>query len=230
MKTVPASKGPFPKRPYYTDDDIEQICSDALAETNLLPGEPSKVRIDRFIEKKFDVRIIFESLPANVLGFTVFGPKGVEAIHVAEPKEYLDTPQNRRINSTLAHEAGHDLLHAHLFTNDDNSNLFEHDPDVTQTRVLCRKQSDRPTDRQRTYDGRWWEFQANRAIGALLMPQQPFLSFIRQFLDKFGNHGTSNLPLKHRDEAIKASAETFDVNPAVARIRIDSMFFELPKA
>jgi hypothetical protein len=81
MKTVPASKGPFPTRPFYTDDDIEQLCSNALAENNLLLSKPGRTRIDRLIDKKFRVPIIFESLDKGILGFTEFGPKGVEAIH-----------------------------------------------------------------------------------------------------------------------------------------------------
>ena len=222
---VPTSKGPFAKRPYYPDDAIERICSDALAETNLLPSEPGKVRIDRFIDKKFGVPIIFEPLPAQVLGFTEFGPKGVEAIHIAEPAGYHAKAEDRRINSTLAHEAGHGLMHAHLFILGlQHGDLFGNDPDVSQKRVLCREVDDKPADPQRRYDGRWWEFQANCAIGALLMPKKIFLGFMQPFLEQLGSVGIPNLPSGRREEAIRAAANIFDVNPAAARVRIDSMF------
>lgn len=225
MKTLLTPKGPFPKRPYYTNDDIEQICSDALAETGLLPSEPGKVRIDRFIDKRFKVPIIFELLPAKVLGFTEFGPNGVEAIHIAEPAGYIAQAEHRRINSTLAHEAGHGLMHAPLFALGlDHGNLFGSDPDVTQRRILCRDECDVPVKVQRKYDGRWWEFQANRAIGALLMPKRVFLEFMQPFLEHLGSVGIPSLPDDRRGEAVRAAAETFDVNPAAARVRIDSLF------
>src|SRR6266446_6143185 len=178
MKIVPTSKGPFPTRPYYTDEEIEQICSNALSEVDLLPTKPVKVRIDRFIDRKFNVPISIESLEKGVLGFTVFSPGGVEEIHIAKPPGELLVAEDRRISSTLAHEAGHALMHAQLFVEHFASNLFENDPNVTQTRILCRDEQPNNRTKQHRYDGRWWEFQANRAIGALLMPKQAFLTFM----------------------------------------------------
>jgi hypothetical protein len=223
MKVFRTSSGPFRERPYYPDDVIERMCSDALAETGFLPSEPGKVRIERFIEKRFDVRVIYEPLNANVLGFTEFGPKGVEAIYVAEPTSGTRA-EDRRITSTLAHEAGHGLMHAHLFALDlDHRSLFENDPDITKSRVLCRDEGSAGKSRRR-YDGRWWELQANRAIGAFLLPKELFLKFMQPFLLPQGTLGISILPSNKRDEAIVAAAETFDVNPAVAKIRVISLF------
>jgi hypothetical protein len=199
------------------------MCSDALANAGFLPSEPGKVRIDRFIEKQFEVPIIFEALGDNVLGFTEFGPTGVAAIHVAESTSGTRA-EERRINSTLAHEAGHGLMHAHLFALDlDYRNLFENDPDVTKSRVLCRDEHDIRKSKRR-YDGRWWELQANRAIGAFLLPKELFLKFMEPFLRQEGTLGIAVLPSNRRDEAAVAAAETFDVNPAVARIRLNSLF------
>lgn len=221
MKMVPTSKGPFPTRPYYPDDAIEKICSDALAEFNLLPSKPGRIRIDRLIDKKFRVPIIFEELDKSVLGFTEFGPNGVEAIHVADPPGELFV--NRRISSTLAHEAGHCLMHAQLFIEYfANNNLFENDPDVTQRRILCRVDQPNVRTKQQKYDGRWWEFQANRAIGALLMPKQLFLTFMQPYLERSGTVMVSGLPTNVKEEAIKLATRVFDVNPAVARVRMNS--------
>lgn len=229
MKTLRTSTGPFDERPYFSDDEIERMCSDALAQAGYLPKEPTRVRIDRFVEKRFNVRIIYESMPPNVLGFTEFGPKGVEAVHIAEPPAGARTvAAERRMNSTIAHEAGHGLMHAHLFAIElDRGRLFADDPDVTDTKVLCRDgDGGASIPRQRVYDGRWWEFQANRAIGALLMPKDIFLAFMNPFLEAQGVLDLPGLPAAQRSEALRAAAEVFDVNPAAVKLRIDAFFPE----
>jgi hypothetical protein len=224
MRTFRTSTGPFSERPFYSDEEIERICSDALAEAGFLPTAPGKVRIERFIEKRFNVRVIFEQLDAGVLGFTEFGAKGVESVHVAEPDE-ATVAADRRVNSTLAHEAGHGLLHTHLFLPEfDHKRLFASDPDVGPNCVLCRDDEQPVRSRLRTYDGRWWEFQANRTIGALLMPKQVFLDFMAPFLERRGTFGLAALPDSSREEAIRATADVFDVNPAAARVRLDGLF------
>ena len=222
MRVVRTQAGPFGERPFYSDSVIETMCSDALDQSGFLPKEPGKVRIERFIEKRFNVHVIYESLGPHVLGFTEFGPNGVEAVHIAAPTSGSQA-EDRRISSTLAHEGGHGLMHAHLFALAlDRRNLFEKDPDVTQSRVLCRDQSQATAPRT-TYDGRWWELQANRAIGAFLMPKEIFLRFMQPFLQPQGSLGL--FTLQHdRNDAIMAAAETFDVNPAVARIRVNAFF------
>src|SRR5258707_7350548 len=215
------------KLPFYDEGDIEQICSNARAETGYLPSEPGKVNIDRFIETKFrGVRIIIESLEGRALGFTVFGPEGVEAIHVAEHGGYSPKTEDRGINATLAHEAGHCLMHADLFLPDvDNSNLFEGDPDITQRRILCRDETDQTATSESKYAARrWLERHANRAIGALLMPKSSFLLFMQPFLEALGNSKLQNLSDSRRAEAIRAAVDLFDVNPTVAEIRINRMF------
>jgi len=218
FRTFRTTSGPLPERPFYPDELIEQMCSDALAEDGFLPREPGRVRIDRFVEKRFKLQIRYEALDAGVLGFTEFGPNGVQAVYIHEPRERTVSAE-RLMNSTTAHEGGHGLMHAHLFVPEfDSRGLFDNDPDVSKTRVLCRE------PRQRKYDGRWWEFQANRAIGALLMPKELFLKFMEQFLEQRGTFGLPILPPGRREEAIQAAANLFEVNPAAARVRVDLLF------
>src|SRR5258707_15005040 len=101
------------KLPFYDEGDIEQICSNARAETGYLPSEPGKVNIDRFIETKFrGVRIIIESLEVRAVGFTVFGPEGVEAIHVAEHGGDAHEHEDRRNIASRAREAADWLIHS----------------------------------------------------------------------------------------------------------------------
>jgi hypothetical protein len=166
MKTFRSTHGPFSEQPYYTDAEIERTCSDELYGVGLYPKTPEPIRIDRFVEKRFGVSIEYDDLGSGVLGFTQFGKAGVKAVVVSRALDEEGTAVGeRRIRSTLAHEAGHGLFHAHLFVLSGQCALF---PEGTgeKPRVLCR--DERPSTGN-SYRGQWWEYQANRAIGALLM-------------------------------------------------------------
>ena len=81
----------------------------------------------------------YEDLPEGVLGFTKFTKKGVEAIVIAAA---LDAEKGkvaeRRLRTTLAHEAGHGLLHAYLFALDEKPlHLFDADSHADH-KILCR--------------------------------------------------------------------------------------------
>jgi hypothetical protein len=116
MKTFRPKSGPFAEQPFYEPVEVERICTEALEKVNLYPADPSPIRIDRFIEKRFDVHPTYDDLPPGLLGFTKFGAKGVVEVVVAKALDTEGTlPAERRLRSTLAHEGGHGLLHAHLF-------------------------------------------------------------------------------------------------------------------
>jgi len=74
--------------------------------------------------------------------------------------------------------------------------------------------------RQKESKGDWWEFHANRAIGALLMPKQLLPMFLEPFYSQFGTTKLSDLPTKSQRQIIDAASRTFDVNQAVARKRL----------
>ena len=94
MKMKLGSKGPFTERLY-------------------LPAS----RIERFIEKKFGLIPEYLSLPAGVLGYTVFGPSHPTRMVIDRGLAETDSiVAQRRINTTLAHEAGHCIFHTQLFT------------------------------------------------------------------------------------------------------------------
>src|SRR5687768_8813444 len=121
MNTYRAKSGIFDWRVYYELTEMENICVDALESVGLLPSLPSPIRIDRFIKKKFGINAEYEDLEDGTLGYTKFGRSGVERIIVAKK---LDLDQSlssvRRINTTLAHEAGHGLFHSTLFNFQDS--------------------------------------------------------------------------------------------------------------
>jgi hypothetical protein len=75
----PFRAGQTYKAPYFTPSQIDNMCCDELRGVGLLPSSPDPIRIDRFIEKRFNVSPQYEDLPPGVLGFTRFGKNGVKA-------------------------------------------------------------------------------------------------------------------------------------------------------
>ncbi len=177
MRMMRTQSGPFVERPYYEDSEIETIATDELRQVDLYPAAPEPIRVERFIEKRFDIVPRYEDLPADVLGYTKFGLSGVEKIVVSRSlSEEGSRVAERRMSATLAHEAGHVLLHGHLFAlqrRPRSRPLFKDGIDESRRTILCRTGADGipPAGTSTTgYDGRWWEFQANKIIGALLLP------------------------------------------------------------
>ena len=75
MKSFRANAGPSTQKPFFRQKDFEQICEDELRRADLLPAEPAPVRIDRFVEKRFQIQPSYEELPVGLLGFTRFSPE-----------------------------------------------------------------------------------------------------------------------------------------------------------
>ncbi len=216
MKVLRGQKGPFTERPYYELKDIEAICIQELQSAGLYPQKPEPIRIDRFVEKRFNVVPEYEELENGVLGLTTFGSKGVERIIVAQSLDRESTKAaERRLRTTLAHETGHGLLHSHLFVLASKQPLF--DGFANSPQVLCRDVPTESTERV-NYDGRWWEHQANLVIGALLLPRLLVAKALASFI--------SNGDLSNRGKAILEIADIFNVNPIVAKIRINEIYPE----
>lgn len=224
MKSYRTRSGPFTERPYYKDTEIEDTCLDELRAVGLYPDTPGPIRIDRFIEKRFGVSPTYEDLADGILGLTKFGPKGVQEVIVARSlDEDGGKPAERRIHTTLAHEAGHGLLHAHLFLSvSKEHSLFGDFTDPSAPKVLCRDVAG--TAQRAGYDGRWWEYHANRAIGAFLLPRPLVQIVLEPLLVKRGMLGAGILESARRGDAMSLLTETFDVNPIVSRIRLEEMY------
>jgi hypothetical protein len=226
MKVLHSTTGPFRERPHYELHDIEMICVDELRSAGLYPTSPNPIRIDRLIEKRFHITHRYDDLPAGVLGYTKFGPNGVESIVVARVlSEEGSKVGERRITTTLAHETGHVLLHAYLFALGSKPRSLFDDADQDVPELLCR---DIPavSSGKRTYDGRWWEYQANRAIGGLLLPRELVRVALGQYLVLAGTLGRQTIAQVEREAAAASLSEIFDVNPIVARIRINELYPE----
>jgi hypothetical protein len=223
MRTIRGKKGPFSERPYYTQEEIEEICSGELKRAGLYPVAPGPVRIERFIEKRFGVSPSYEELPEGVLAYTGFDSHGVQKVVISTKLvEHENQVSERRLNATLAHEAGHGLLHAHLFVVVSQGELpFGEAAGKNKVKVLCREES---IAVQSGYDGRWWEYQANRAIGSLLLPKSLVGEALKPLLAARGSLGRFFLSEEKREAAGRSIATVFEVNPVVARIRIAELY------
>lgn len=226
MKEFRTKDGPYSLRLLYEPWEIDDICLGALKQTKLLPSEPEPIKIDLFLEKYFEVPVIYEDLGEGVMGSTVFNSVGAVTGFTIAPwiEEEGTTAAERRVRSTLAHEGGHGLLHPKLFIVDQTADMFSHSfGDNRPRNFLCRNTDIAPGATATVkYDGRWWEWQANRAIGGLLLPRPTVRKLVTPYLEEtaFGPRLKEAL----RTKAEKEVAEALDVNPVVARIRLEEMF------
>jgi hypothetical protein len=228
MRVYKARSGPFIERPFYTSSEVESMCTEELTSVGLFPLEPSPIRIERFIEKRFNIHPAYELLPDGILGYIIFGEEGVRGIVISSAlAEESTRSAERRISTTLAHEAGHALLHTHLFVlGQPGAALFGSGLDQKKPAILCRNDAIQgiPGFKAVSYDGCWWEYQANLAIGPFLLPRSLVMLSLQPYLISSGVMGTPLLDRHHQEAAVNKLSEVFEVNPIVARIRLDSLF------
>lgn len=207
------------------------MCLDALSKAGALPATPAAVRIDWFVETYFDCRLAYEDLDDGVLGCTAFNENGsVRAVFLARHLEDGTDASKRRIRATLAHEGGHCLMHAGLFADSSQRNL-ELEPcrnqqnlDFQDRRILCREEDFSGGIGMRGYRGRWWEWQANRAIGGFLLPTNLVRRAVARFSQLSPVTKSARIDGPNRERAITELCRVFEVNPIVARIRLTELF------
>lgn len=231
MRAFRARSGPFDEQLRFSTDEIDTMCIDALKKIGLLPESPEAIRIERFIEKYFNCRVVYDDLEAGAMGCTAFRENGsVEAVFVSKRIDDGFPSSDRRVRSTLAHEGGHGLMHAVLFMGVANQTHFALDGDRRENldlkgrRILCPEEDIRPATKKGRYDGRWWEWQANRAIGGFLLPKILVRQACAGFTECSEITKSPWLPDGARKAAEREVATVFDVNPVVARIRLGEMF------
>lgn len=141
MKERVAPGGPFGRVLYYPKKEIDELCEAALDAAGCLPEKPEPVEIETFIEIHFGARVAYDDLGQGILGYTAFNRQG-EVSAIGASRDLFDGSNAgaRRARSTLAHEAGHGLLHSRLF-----GGLHEYHPllqgnyDAITQRTICRE-------------------------------------------------------------------------------------------
>lgn len=189
---------PGGKAIHYERSEVESICFDELKKHGLIPNTPMPIKIDRLFEKRYGIFPEYTYLEEGIWGKTVFGTRGAAKVYISrELAEATDSVSQTQLSSTLAHEAGHCLLHGHLFA------LH------LQDGCLCRSENVEVERGRRKH--LWHEYQANMCIGPLLMPRNLVMGFWR----------TS--PVQDQELKTRDAAKTFGVSLAVARIRLTEL-------
>lgn len=210
---------------YYPPGEIERLCEVDLRHAGFLPEHPEAIRIDRYLEKRWAVDLDFAPLPDGVLGMTVFeAGRPVEVVVAKTLVDDTTRPGERRLRSTLAHEAGHCLLHAEIWPQlaGGATPLFADLSEPARPRFVCRESTVGAEGKK--YRGEWAEWQANAAIGGFLLPTSLVTVAVEPFTRPEGLLGTPSLDWTRADDAARALADVFDVNPVVAKIRLDALF------
>ena len=227
MRRIATPGGRYPHQIFFEDlGEIDAICLSALRSQGLLPDNPDPVRIDRFIEKQFRCSILYEEFEeAGVLGATAFEPDG-RVLAVAVARHLADdttTTGQCRLRATIAHEAGHGLLHGSLFVDEGQEDFFASQVERGERRILCRG-DDVAAVNGYNYRGRWWEYQANYAIGGLLLPKELVRSALAHLTTPADSFGGVILEEHRREAAVRHLTRSFAVSSTVARIRLEGMF------
>jgi hypothetical protein len=231
MNTRVNPQGIIKQSLFFKKAEMDAMCHDALKKGGFLPDKPEPIRIERFVEKYFECTVVYEDMKDGVLGCTAFNANGsVKAVYVSSLLADGSESGRRRTNSTLAHEGGHCLMHPILFIDSGAQAKLNfaaagqvENLDFRDRRVLCRE-SDFGGHQEKRYDGRWWEYQANRAIGGFLLPRKLVEVTVTPFLTSVGSLGCQNLTVGGIQKAKAEVAKVFDVNPVVAQIRLQEMY------
>lgn len=202
--------GRMPCRLYYEESEIDAIMEDEFRRAGKPRfGSGDAVDVDAFIENHLNLTPQFVPLPAGVQGATDFFPDGRAEMRICESLSTRagnsEPGAENLIRTTLAHEAAHYLLHRLLFLKQ-TEDLFG---GQASRRELCR--DIRPVA---GYSGEWWEWQANRGMGALLLPKSEMLPFIRANRDGIESGDV---------EFIRAVAKRYAVSTQVVRFRFDQL-------
>ena len=225
MAVLTANHGPFLRRIRLETAEVEACCADALRSVKLMPATPQPVRIDRFVEKFFGLKLRFAVLAESRMGAVQFTDAGkVAGIFICKNLAQDETlVGKRKFRSTVAHECGHGLFHGELFAEKIAADKlqfllvpgFDEFYSVGERGFLCRGEAG--LDSTPKYE--WWEYQANMAMSALLLPWHLVMEAAKPFAAKYAEARPGM-----RDTVIEGAwaelAEIFDVNPVMIRFRL----------
>jgi len=218
MNWISDKTGRFRLRPFYTDDELEQICEEEI--TSFLAKRHGEIR---FPVTTNDLTVLVEQhvadldngcvLPDGQDGYTDFFPNERPQVKIASrlQQEYLEN----RLRTTLTHEHGHVRLHGFLFQFDDGlQHLFEGKPEQVQSRC------NRGTIEGRAPAVDWMEWQAGFACGALLMPKTALMATVNEFRKDHNIFGQVGTTTETGRVLVSTVVDAFQVSREAATVRL----------
>lgn len=210
----PDPRSPWGRSLWIPDSEFE-LKMDALRAKAPKPFEPGRgIDVDEIMMRGYGVNPDFADLPAACLGRTNFLSDGRYVVEVSRAlaDEAVHSPvARRRLRTTLAHECAHIALHGVLHPVAVDF-LFDELSGRTSV-VMCRDTE--------SGTGEWWEVQANRGMGCLLMPRELVKEQTRSWLDANGFATIGDVLAGERGEALlRGLSDVFDVNPVVVFYRL----------
>lgn len=223
-------------RIWFEKSEIEQMMEAELRRAKLMPTEADPVvKLETFVERYLKAVLDqYADLEPAVLGVTEFfeGRPPRISLNKDLTGSALDEDESPpgvlgRWRATLAHEAGHVLLHRSLFEFAvGNMNLFDRTPnDDGRVRQLqrCLKR-----DVGHTGGGDWREIQANQAMAALLMPKSLFQRLARKQME-LAFPGHDKIPSGGEEPIVARLAPALEVSKQAARIRLATLDLIAPR-
>lgn len=222
------------ERLWFEPSEIEQMMTAELQKARLMPtDEAPAVKLESLLERHLKVQLDqYANLEPGVLGLTEFfeGKPPKVSINKDLTGSALDEDESPpgvlgRWRATLAHEAGHVILHRCLFEfAAGNMNLFgsQDSPSATKRLLRCLK-------RDATYasGGDWREVQANQAMAALLMPKAHFAGLARAEAQKLFS-GSDVIPAGSETRVAERLAPVLSVSRQAAVIRLSTLGLVAP--
>lgn len=229
MNAGSQAAGPFCRRLYIPENDIERMCREALASVDLMPETPGPIRIERLIYLLFGFEEEYETLPDQIMGCAKFTRRGLCRIIVNRELAQQDDPVSRlRVRSTLAHEAGHGIFHNQLFIEklerdatlrllDDGDGIFD---SISGEGFMCRAEA----GMAQVPKFEWWEYQANLAMAAILLPKHLVIEAARAHLPRvLSGSGTFEARVTAAERELAA---LFKVSRRMVSIRLGKWWFD----
>lgn len=227
MRRYRASNGE--ERLWFDVSEIELMMESELRKASLMPTESSpSVKLESFVERHLKATLDqYAELDVSVLGVTEFFEGKAPRISLnknltGSALDDGDAPPGvlGRWRATVAHEAGHVLLHRSLFEFAvGNMNLFEPSP------AERGRQLQRCLKRDVAHGGGasdWREVQANQAMAALLMPKSFFLKIARAHIEQLFP-GVDMLTAGQDDRVAARLGPVLEVSKQAARIRLTTL-------
>ena len=233
MRIVRDNQSPWGQRVWFEDIEFDVMMDEARARAGKdVFTEGRGVDVEIILERVYGVVADYIDLPSGILGRTRFYPDGrleVEVSRELSEAAELDDVARRRLRSTLGHECGHIVAHGHLHLEDTRSGRLFEQESVKEPSVLCRGEAI-GSFKSGGYGGRWWEYQANRAMASLLLPRNTLMSHVKHELEKRGTSNMEEVLCAGELETLTRNImQTFDVSMSVTSYRLQELG-HLPKS